>query len=158
VTAAETEAGELTDPLADGQVDPLDPAAAMSIFPDGCDDLLTPDDPPADPPIPTTLVQRKVVNTGEGLGSIQTGGLVRRVCGSPAALLGSADDVGESNSDLTLLAETGIDMSLITQGRPFVMTIKVDEEGVYTLTGIRRDDGFKGAKAADGQGELAPVE
>jgi hypothetical protein len=75
---------------------------------------------------------------------------------SDGHLLLSADDVRESESDLTLTVPPGIDATKLRLGDSYLATAEVDPDGALKLSGIASDEHTKGADdPASAQGDLA---
>jgi hypothetical protein len=108
-------------------------------------------------PLQSTLTQKSVEVTGQALGELNVEGAVDEICGEPISLLLSADDVRESQQDLTLLSSEDFDLTKLDVGEPLVATMTAEDDGSLTLDGLASDDGLKGANdPTTAQGDLAP--
>jgi hypothetical protein len=109
-----------------------------------------------EPKSPTTLLQSKVeVEPGPPSTYLDLAGVVKEVLPETAQVLLSADDVGESEADLTLAVPEGVDAGKLKAGDSYLATATVGEDGTLTLSGIASDEHSKGADdPGSAQGDL----
>ncbi len=116
---------------------------------DGCSD-----EPIAGPDPSSTLEQRSFTIVGPAYGSVDVEGIVERACDASQELGLSADDIRESETDISLASPQEIDLSLLELGQPVDATARIAEDGSYELTGVSSDDGVAGADDSEaGQGD-----
>ena len=111
---------------------------------------------PAEPQ-QSILTQASVEVTGQALGELNVEGQVDATCSDPSLLMLSADDVRESQQDLSLSAGDEFDLTKLAVGTPIVATMTAEDDGSLTLDGLASDDGLKGANdPGTAQGDLGP--
>jgi hypothetical protein len=118
-----------------------------------------PAEPVEDPPPPFVLWQRHLEADGTPLTYGDFAGIVTAVNLEANQLQLSADDVGESDSDLLFtLASEEFDLSELEVGRSVMVTATIGAEGTLSATGLADDEHRKGADDKGAlQGDLAIV-
>lgn len=118
-----------------------------------------PAEPVEDPPPPFVLWQRHLEADGTPLTYGDFAGIVTAVNLEANQLQLSADDVGESESDLLFtLASEEFDLSELEVGRSVTVTATIGAEGTLSATGLADDEHRKGADDEGAlQGDLAIV-
>lgn len=113
-------------------------------------------DPPVDPGI--TLTQRSVNVEFEELSFASAEGIVQAVCDDENEIVISADDLRQSQADLTLTVPDDVDASKFEPGESVLVNLdpSPEEDGTITLSGLAGDMGTDGADDEKlGQGDLA---
>jgi len=102
------------------------------------------------------LTERSVVDFGPAIGAIHVEGTVERSCQASHELDLSADDIRESDADLSITAPEGIDLDRLELAKAVSATVAIDGDDSYALTGVSSDDGETGADdSSTGQGDQA---
>jgi hypothetical protein len=78
------------------------------------------------------------------------------LCPDSGQLLLSADDTGESGSQMTLNVPESFATAKLELEDSFVVTAAVEEDGSLSLSGLASDEGAKGADdSSQAQGDLS---
>lgn len=103
------------------------------------------------------LVQRELkVEALEPSTYLELAAVVSAICPATAQIMLSADDLRESEADLTLTVPSSISTAELELGQPVLATAEVDEAGALILIGLASDEGRKGAEdSRAAQGDLA---
>lgn len=101
------------------------------------------------------LVQKKLEpEPGPPSTYLDLAGVLKEISPDGPLLL-SADDAGESESDLTLTVPAGIDATKLNLGESYLATTTLEPDGSLKLSGITSDEHTRGADdPASAQGDL----